>query len=305
MNFSRYYSGAFDPNIIFILLNNIFIKGNIYTLDTRILEYRGLEYASTAKLYTVMDIIKGIIKSACFIESVQLGGALWFLRTLFFSIILYGSVDYFILKLDIHNTRWYIQAVCSFVNLFIGWFLSIKGIDLGGISNIFSVYCLIYIGNLMNRFNLITKYKKIGIKKCIFISAICFFTIIYGHKVKLISIVDNEIKNPIYFLVMPLSGWMLIMFISQIIYLNNFISNYIAYISIHSIWIVSSHFLCFKLVNLIGTIIKGEENYLIAAFPVLFRNGIWWLLYVVSGIGGSLLMELIFRNIKERKSGTK
>ena len=62
--------------------------------------------------------------------------------------------------------------------------------------------------------------------------------------------------------------------------------------------IVILHLLAFKLVSYAGVFAKGQARYLVAAFPVLYRGGLWWVAYTVVGIAVSLLINMLYQRIK-------
>lgn len=50
-------------------------------------------------------------------------------------------------------------------------------------------------------------------------------------------------------------------------------------------------FLAFKIVNAVYVLIKGMPYYMIAAFPVLAREGMWWSAYTFAGIICPLILQ--------------
>ena len=81
-------------------------------------------------------------------------------------------------------------------------------------------------------------------------------------------------------------------------YTENDISYDISYIGKHTLPIVILHLLAFKIVSYIGVLANGQELYLVAAFPVLYRGGLWWMAYTVVGIVVPLLLGQLYNKIK-------
>lgn len=131
----------------FILLNNFFLKINIYTDNELFLNHEG-KYVVLGEWYDAGRIIRELIKAILFFGSTQMGGALWFFRTLFGVIVGYGIIDFCIVQLGFEKQRNLIQFSVSWVSLLIGWYLSVNGID-SRMGSIFSVYSLIFTGNII------------------------------------------------------------------------------------------------------------------------------------------------------------
>lgn len=70
------------------------------------------------------------------------------------------------------------------------------------------------------------------------------------------------------------------------------------YISKHSVPIIALHFLAFKIVNVCAVALREMPKYMIAAFPVLMTDGLWWLLYVIVGIAVPLCIDFNVRYVK-------
>lgn len=70
-------------NTIFVLLNNVFIKINVYTDNPDILNYVQGKYIGTHDYLGIVEMLKSIVKGAVFSGNTQMGGAFWFLKILF------------------------------------------------------------------------------------------------------------------------------------------------------------------------------------------------------------------------------
>ena len=62
--------------------------------------------------------------------------------------------------------------------------------------------------------------------------------------------------------------------------------------------IVILHFLSFKLVTWLGLLATGGEPYLLAAFPIYFTGGAWWLAYTAAGLVLPLAANAVYKKIK-------
>lgn len=182
-------------------------------------------------------------------------------------------------KKSCEKYKWILQGVLALVLLLCGWCLSINGISLRGISNVFTVYILFYIGNV---FKFCRLMKKHTIKVEIIEVTISLVTLLWGYSNGYISISNNIIKNPLFFLAMSIAGWMLIYRLSG--FIKNSDSHFFIACGKSSLWILVLHFLSFKIVSAIGIALLGLDWINLASFPIRFYNGYWWIAYSVVGI---------------------
>ena len=72
----------------------------------------------------------------------------------------------------------------------------------------------------------------------------------------------------------------------------------LAYLGRATMPIVILHFLSFKLVTWLGLLATGGEPYLLAAFPIYFTGGAWWLAYTAAGLVLPLAANAVYKKIK-------
>ena len=63
--------------------------------------------------------------------------------------------------------------------------------------------------------------------------------------------------------------------------------------------IVILHFLAFKPVTWLGLLATGGESYLLAAFPIYFTGGAWWVVYTAAGLALPLLAYAVWVRLKK------
>lgn len=290
--------------VLFILLHNVFINLNIYTDNTELLLVEGLEYATVTELMNISEMCKEIIKAVFFRADTPMGGAFWFFEILFFTLIIYSIVD-FIAKRIIKsnkNHRLIIQGIISLMFLLVGYYCTMNKIFLGGYVRILSVYCLVYIGVIFKEFSLLNRiFSKVN---SFLIIVPCLILLIIAKQFGDINLAANNIKDPLFFLVVSLTGFFILYGIAVTLqkFSNKIIScivKAIAYISKRSVPIIALHFLCFKIVSFVGVLALGMDSYMIASFPVLFQNGAYWLAYTVVGITLPLLADALYLKVKK------
>ena len=298
--------GLYIPYVIyssiFVLLNNVFLKLNVYTNNSTFLEVNGndSEYLSLALEFDLTTTVKEIAKIALFRGGTQIGGALWFFQTLFLVLVIYAMAEYFIIHVTKNpGKRVLLQTLLSIILLTFGWVCDLCNISLGGLNRVFSVFILVHMGFLMKQYEILNSIFD----KCnsILVLVCSIIILCLGYKYGTIGIVDNNIGNPLFFLVMSLAGWMMLFSIVKILNKYNILINSIlVYIGQKSIPIIALHFLCFKIVNYISVIVYGMENYMVAAFPVLMTTEMWWVLYVFVGISVPLILRYFSDCVIER-----
>lgn len=279
--------------LAFILLNNFFLKINVYTDNPKFLDGAMVEttYAVLGEYYSLKTIIKQVVKALFFRAGTQLGGAFWFFQVLFMVQIGYTIVEFLVNKITANHTKQQlIQTAVSVALLLVGYWCFLTGHGLYGLNRVCSVYILIHIGTMLRDYSVTDRiWKVLGRWGTIIIS---FLTLLGGYQRGYIALDGNNIENPIFFLVMSLAGWFLLYSISDLMVEKRcFVNNGLSYISRHSVPIIALHFLCFKIVNALVVIVYDMNIWMIAAFPVLTVSGMWWLLYTIIGVGGPLLMR--------------
>lgn len=312
----RKFKGIYIPyfvySAIFILGNNLFLKLNIYTDNSLFLSANGYEatYSTLGSYFGISETIKQIIKVGVLQGGTQLGGAFWFFQVLLIVLIAYAIVDYIIkkfFKFKKNSKRICIQFLVAISCLMVGYLCHKFGNNLRGLARVFSIYPLIFIGDSIRYFQIMecffgktTQTKNIFRIFVITGAAVIVLLVAYprGH----ISLDGNNVENPIFYLSVSIAGWIMLYGIALLLQKVQFKGNkIIAYISKHSVPIIALHFLSFKLINLIVVILKGQDLYMIAAFPILMTQKMWWLAYMIIGLIFPLSIDYLLNVNQECK----
>lgn len=279
--------------IVFILLNNLFLHINVYTDNPAFLEanFGEVSFVSLGNYYTVGTIIKQIIKAALFQSGTQMGGAFWFFKVMFLVLIGYTAVEFIVHRITSDNKKQLlIQTLVAIVLLLIGYWCYLTEHSLKGMNRVCSVYILIHLGVLLKQYSVMQRIRNRSNNWITLM--ISLLVLVLGYHRGYISIADNSIENPLFFVMMSLAGWFFIYSIAELLVERHFkFNDVITYISIHSVPIIALHFLCFKIVSVVAVIAYGMEKYMIAAFPVLMVSGAWWIAYTLVGLSVPLLLE--------------
>lgn len=67
------------------------------------------------------------------------------------------------------------------------------------------------------------------------------------------------------------------------------------------LWTVVLHFLCFKIISLVGVVVYNQPREGIAAFPVLYEQGAWWIAYMFAGIIVPVFLSVMWKKLKGKQ----
>lgn len=290
-------------NTLYTLLNNVFIKLNIYTDNEIIKNYVVADFASLHKHMSLKDMAVNIAKGLFMAGHTELGGAFWFLRVLFYISVAYVIADFILKKIfRKEKTVLILQGVISAVLLAAGYFMSLKKINTFSIDLLCSCYCLYYLGCLASKIkaeNMKLIFTVLEFTAC---AALLYVLGLFGS----ISIGNNTYVNPLYMLATSLLGWFMLLSLSRLLKRVSFLRTGLSVIGKNSIFIVIFHFLSFKLVNLLIVLVKDYPKQVIAAFPVVTNLGWWWVLYAIVGtaipVGIGLLWAVIKAKFKKENA---
>lgn len=286
--------------MLFSLVHNFFVTINVYTNDERLYEYSQGEYVSTIPYWGRNEIMVNIKNALVLRGESQIGGALWFVAVLLEISIVYCIIDFVIRKCMKGTLVWIAQGVLAICLLLVGYYCHKTGMTILGLSKMCSYYCLFYIGNLIKSLNLYEKKRNGIIHVGVFV--VCFCILIISTHYGSIALASNSYVNPIFLLIVSFSGWQWIYELSWMIKKLQYTSSVMICFGQNTLMIVILHFLCFKLVNYIGAMFNQWPLCSVAAFPTLFKGGVWWIAYTVTGViipvGISLIWKKIISELK-------
>ena len=281
---------------IFSILRNVFIDLNIYTAEPMILAQVESRYAEVTPYWTAKEIIINILKGCILPGNVQVGGSLWFLATLLHISVLYAVIDFGLKQVLRGKSVMNAQGIVSAVFLLIGYWFHVNGIFLFGIVRMFSLYCLFHLGYVFRKYK-DTLWNQPAAKTGL-IMAGSFCLLLLYDRLGGIALGENDFIDPVFMLTASLAGWFLLYGGAVFLKKVPFLCKPIAYLGKNTLPIVILHLLAFKLVSFAGVFVNGNAPYLVAAFPVLYRGGLWWVAYTVVGIAVSLLINMLYQRIK-------
>ena len=96
-----------------------------------------------------------------------------------------------------------------------------------------------------------------------------------------------------------LAGWMLVYEGAHLLARVPAVSGAFSALGRATMPIVILHFLAFKPVTWLGLLATGGESYLLAAFPIYFTSGAWWVAYTAAGLALPLLAYAVWVRLKK------
>ncbi len=278
-------------NFIYTVLNNAFLKIGIYSEQPIVV---GEVSVAAHSIMSVKDMVKNIVKGIFMLGRTEMGGAFWFLRTLFAITILFGGVDY-VLNKFVHKDKLadMFHLFISIVFLGCGYAANLLNIKSLAVPIVLSSYILYFMGYGIAKYEVMKR-----IKNWIAIVAGALVLLLCSTRVQ-ISVGNNEYGNPFYLLVCSLAGWMLIYGLADIINQYHWKKIWVV-LGVNSLAIVIHHFWCMKLVHLLQIAIYDYPFTYLAAFPYLKADGMWWIVYALVGAVVPVLISLLVKKGKEK-----
>lgn len=285
---------------IYSLLHNFFIKINVYTDNPLLLEHLSGEYIELMPYWSVMDIVKNILKAILLHGGTQMGGAFWFLATLMEVSVCYCIVDFLLHYLFKHNEKkiCLFQWIVSIGFLMAGYYCYKIERSFAGVDKIFSFYILFHGGLFLRKYGYSSKERK-GLVHVVILS-VAFIILLVCNKYGSISLVKNSYVNPLYFLIVSFIGWQFLYEIAFFMGKVSIIRKAFVYLGQNTLSLVIFHFLSFKIVSYIGVLIKGQPLCLVAAFPILYEGGAWWIAYTLVGILVPIGLNALWKKLKNK-----
>lgn len=287
-------------NSIFLLLHNFFLKINLYTDNEAFLQAtEGNAYGLNQ--YKDIEQICFELRNIWFFSGESgFGGATWFLRALFTVSLLFVIVDW-LLKKVFKEKIMVGRCICGILFLFLGNFLAEKGCVFPlNIHSCFSNYALLVLGSILKRISEWRpkeKVKTISYVLCGVISLlIVFIAAFYGT----VNTNSGEYTSIMFFLIVSLAGWGFVYSLAGLIVKNAKIGCVFQYLGEHSIVILFTHFLCFKLLTLAEIIVLRLPFYMLASFPVLYTKHGLWFGYMLAGVGTPSVLYWCYEKISSR-----
>ncbi|GFP74252.1 acyltransferase family protein [Clostridium fungisolvens] len=270
--------------LFLLLFHNVFVTINIYPPELR---------------YSRAEYIANFIKNFCFISTEQLGGAFWFIVSLFIVNIMFALISYVSNRVSKNNME-SIRRVIVFLLFSLGNIISIHkfNISTGYILYYFNTITTSLVALLVYYMGYIYKQyeEKIPLNASLAIISIVFLYI--NHRYGNISMGGNSYNDPAFFLISSICGIYINLYISKFIAERKLYITILEYIGKNTMVIIGFHFLAFKLVSLIKIKLYNLPIQELSKFPVINQTRYWWVLYSLAGIILPILLVYMLEKLK-------
>lgn len=277
-------------NASFNLMHNFFLKTGIYSDNPQFIKMVTGSGNYLQKYRKIPETLTAIIKNILFAGGSQLGGATWFLRTLFQISCIYMVIIYIMHKFD--NKKLIIFAstlictICATV-------ISTYKINLPlGLHSLFASFLAFLTGAFLHNTNFICKLSKYKYR----IIITCFLLLCLLNKIGKINMSSGKITNVVFFLICSIAGWFMLYSIALCKGIRE--NKLLIYIGQHTLSILLLHFLAFKIVTWIYILTSNNNMLLLAAFPVIKNVPFLWIPYTFCGIVFPLIADNLFTRCK-------
>lgn len=282
-------------SVFFLILHNLFMEVGLYNA------YYGFENGSA--FYTISDIIQRFCKILFIMNGYEeLLGGFWFIRSLFVSCLLI-AVFSFILRYSFKYKYWFICLLFLVLTVLIRRmfpnFEFWREISMGCLGAMFYM-----LGYLLMPYSRLWQNRYCALSLCV---SLLFFFYYFRNGISM----GCGYNKVVPFSLSAISGSLLTIYLSkQIEDKTSQIKCVLYYIGNHTLEILALHFLAFRFVSYIITIVYGINIIHIAEHPVIKDVSTlpcyWWVIYCVAGITIPLLWNRIWQicfYIIQKKNG--
>ena len=297
------YIPYITTNLIFLAFHNLFVRLNFYT-DSQDF----LAAFPDAILYSEYTFVQFMKRTALILSTAggtQLGGATWFLRSLFFSSILYEILNYAFAKLNVNKLLFH--WIFGFVFLIVSYYFSgmvilifEKNIFLW-INQVLSPYILFCLGKLLFAIFTRTKHSWIYL---LTLTVGLIVLVVMNHVNINFNLAFGKTDQIHFFLLSSLSGFVFLYSVSYFIDKCS-VSSFFVLAGKYTIYVLCLHLIFYKFVTLLFVKLHSLPDIYIAAYPTILslcnRNErfAYGGFYILTGFLFPLLVGLGIRRFKK------
>lgn len=288
----RKLGGLYIPyvvsNLIFVLMHNQFIHMGIYIDSSALAQLPGLGSVITPQAYfQSKDYLRESLKVIFFMGGTQMGGATWFIRTLFFiscgHCVWVHVINHCFLKKYRLVLQGALLLTCAALSM-CNWPSEI-------IASFFPAYIAYYLGVLIRKYETEKAYD--WLPGCAAIIVLCIM-----NPLGQIAMSKGDVTDPVYFLIVSLAGWVMLCSFTKL--LTGKVRSIMQYLGQNTLPVVILHFLCIKLVTWFYLTVNEMEMAYLAAFPVVPDAPRYlWCVYMLIGTGLPLILNEVYKRLKQ------
>lgn len=293
-------------NIVYAILNNVFISLNFYT-DNGAFKQDVVFIQKAAQTLMERKGIKALVVDAYDVLTLktipQMGSASWFLIVLFLVCVIHCFVEYAIRRL---SSRARAAVLCGLLlaNLLVAFAISNGFAGDAPVADrhlqMFGVYSCYLMGVLSRSFVDTGMLDKLIAKKWV---AVCTGPVAFAVLLGLLpfgtlELSKSSIVNPVFLVVTTFLGMAMLASVAEDLE-NNFLGRWLTFIGKHTMSILFLHILAFKLVSIGYCMAVGKPMYMVASWPVIFDAPEYVLIiYTIVGVALPLLVDVMVDKLK-------
>ena len=119
-----------------------------------------------------------------------------------------------------------------------------------------SYYCLFYLGAVVRELQKTVRTEKYHYWKMV----VAFLILVLCNQIGSIALDENRYENPVFLLVVSICGWVLLYEVAQELKKKKLLADAIVCCGQNSMAIVVLHFLCFKIISLVGVVVYNQPR---------------------------------------------
>ncbi|MBQ6462069.1 MAG: acyltransferase [Pseudobutyrivibrio sp.] len=293
-------------NIVYAILNNVFISLNFYTDNGAFKQdVVFIQKAAQTLMHRkgVRELVVDVYNVLTLKEIPQMGSASWFLIVLFLVCVIHCFVEYGIRGLG-SKVRVAVLCVLLAINLLVAFAISKGFASEAPIADrhlqVFGVYSCYLMGVLTRSFVDTGMLGKLLAKKWI---VVCAGPVSFGGLLSLLpfgtlELSKSQIVNPVFLVATTLLGIAMLASVA-VDFENNFLGRWLTFIGKYTMSILFLHILAFKLVSVGYCLAVGKPMYMVASWPVIFDAPEYVLIiYTIVGVALPLLADAVIDRLK-------
>lgn len=302
--FKRLLLVAIVWNCLFVLLNNVLYDLGVYTDDVLLLDYVNRDSQFVGKLAS-SDLIRNLIYALASVGDTQLGGALWFVKALFWVSVIYAAVEFVSERVRIDSRiAQGLACILCVIGLTVGFYCQIVEKLLFFIrgDDTLKGYLMFHAGRLICDWKRHSPERanrhlaaEGGLALCSFAVLLIILKLSGGRELEELPCFVA------WYVVSGVAGWFLMMSLGRLwttMKSCSWITNAVVYIGMHTMPIIIFHFLAFKFVNYFGTLVYGHPRFVTAAFPWAYDGFGWLLIYITFSLAFCLSVDWMWGKIR-------
>lgn len=287
-------------NIVYAILNNLFISLNFYTDNGAFKEdVIFIQKAAQTLMHRkgIKELIVDVYNVLTLKDIPQMGSASWFLIVLFLVCVIHCFVEYVIRGFG-EKARVAVLVALMVCNLLVAYAISVGFASEAPIADrhlqFFGVYSCYLMGVVTRAFVDGGFLAKLSGKKWVVtcLAPVAFALLLALLPFGTLELSKSAIVNPLFLIATTFLGMAMLASLASDLE-NNIVGGWLTFIGKHTMSILFMHILAFKLVSVCYCLAVGKPMYMVASWPVIFDAPEYVLIiYTIVGVALPLLVDV-------------